>query len=284
MVKPYHESLPSAVNSWQQHLIQGWAEMTNQALFHAAGIGHLHQSVHTDEHNMGAQHEREPGLVIHMAHDTTPVHQLFPHEVLHHDGDNLRAEGLRIAAMDFLGNNIDRHAGNLHLRNAGSTDEHGMPHRSSLLAIDHSRNFQYKASVKAVRHKKVGADGNLVTIPESERDNPAVDNFLNYLQNSGMTAIDRHLQSFNDRLIRQPDLYDLGSWWAGVGHAVRSEFEHHLQSVKNPGVRQHLQDNFEERAKMLDRISRDPDAYSLYARSGRRNLHYFNVPVLPFGA
>lgn len=49
MVKPYHENIEKKVK-WQHMPIQGWAEMTNQALFHAAGIGDLHQHVHVDEH------------------------------------------------------------------------------------------------------------------------------------------------------------------------------------------------------------------------------------------
>jgi hypothetical protein len=49
MVKPYHEKVVPRVKAWMQHPIQGWAEMTNQALYHAGGIGHLHQRVHVQE-------------------------------------------------------------------------------------------------------------------------------------------------------------------------------------------------------------------------------------------
>lgn len=46
LLKPYHEQVSPAARAWMRHPIQGWAEMTNQALYHAAGIGHLHQEVH----------------------------------------------------------------------------------------------------------------------------------------------------------------------------------------------------------------------------------------------
>jgi ADP-ribose pyrophosphatase YjhB (NUDIX family)/GNAT superfamily N-acetyltransferase len=69
MVKPYHERDSRVVKGWQKHPHQGWAEMTNQALYHAGGIGHLHQKVHVAEHNMGEGKEAEPALVIKMDSD-----------------------------------------------------------------------------------------------------------------------------------------------------------------------------------------------------------------------
>jgi hypothetical protein len=53
MVKPYHERVSRRLKGWMHYPIQGWAEMANQGLYHAAGIGHLHQKVHVDEHDMG---------------------------------------------------------------------------------------------------------------------------------------------------------------------------------------------------------------------------------------
>lgn len=49
MVKPYHEKIVPRAKAWMQFPIQGWAEMTNQSLYHAAQIGHLHQKVHVAE-------------------------------------------------------------------------------------------------------------------------------------------------------------------------------------------------------------------------------------------
>jgi hypothetical protein len=54
MVKPYHERITKVVSKWMKHPHQGWAEMANQALYHAGGIGHLHQHVHVSEHDFGA--------------------------------------------------------------------------------------------------------------------------------------------------------------------------------------------------------------------------------------
>jgi hypothetical protein len=68
MVKPYHERVSRRLRGWMHYPIQGWSEMANQGLYHAAGIGHLHQRVHVDEHDMGAGHDKEPALVVHMQH------------------------------------------------------------------------------------------------------------------------------------------------------------------------------------------------------------------------
>jgi hypothetical protein len=54
MVKPYHEKIVPRARSWMHVPIQGWAEMTNQALYHAGQIGHLHQKVHVAEVPMPA--------------------------------------------------------------------------------------------------------------------------------------------------------------------------------------------------------------------------------------
>jgi hypothetical protein len=54
MVKPYHEKIVPKARSWMHFPIQGWAEMTNQALYHAGQIGDLHQKVHVAEVPMPA--------------------------------------------------------------------------------------------------------------------------------------------------------------------------------------------------------------------------------------
>jgi GNAT superfamily N-acetyltransferase len=61
MVKPYHEKIVPRMRGWMHpHPTQGWAEMTNQALYHAAGIGDLHQHVHVAEVPLTPKRQKRP--------------------------------------------------------------------------------------------------------------------------------------------------------------------------------------------------------------------------------
>lgn len=133
LVKPYHE----AGDTYGALPVKGWAEMTNQALYHAGGIGHLHQRVHVSEHNMGPGHEKEPALVVRMEPGFYAGHHSDwgqanppPEEHLH---------GLRqMALMDFLTDNYDRHGYNIMFNDEGKP-----------LAIDHGLAFQYEPKMRS---------------------------------------------------------------------------------------------------------------------------------------
>lgn len=131
MVKPYFESHDPRMDSEYHYPLAGWSELTNQALFHAGGIGHLHQKVHANEHPSSIQgNDPIVGMTIHMEPNVGYLNQ--KHEVHPHQQD-----AQKIALMDFLTNNIDRHGHNILERKDGS----------GLLAIDHTRNFHYKTNV-----------------------------------------------------------------------------------------------------------------------------------------
>ncbi len=115
MVKPYHE-LHHGGRS-------GWAEGTSQALYHAGGIGHIHQQSFPCRH--GAGQHNIPAIAIHLE-DADPINEV-PSKKLHPESAE---EGKKIALMDFLTNNTDRHVGNLLVRPDGR-----------LLAIDHGHSF-----------------------------------------------------------------------------------------------------------------------------------------------
>lgn len=108
----------------------GWTELTNQALFHAAGIGHLHQRVHAAHHNVG-EGKSEPFAVIHMA----PGHEAMatvrdPKPIREKYGKDIQ----KILLMDFIADNGDRHHFNM------------MHDLNTLqpLAIDHGFALQYR--------------------------------------------------------------------------------------------------------------------------------------------
>jgi hypothetical protein len=138
MVKPYHEVMSRYTRHWMHVPIQGWAEMTNQALYHAANIGELHQRVHVQRvaYQKGKEVQHGPSLVIHMAPGAQTVSQLG--DTSEAFSPKQRDQARKIAVMDFLSNNLDRHDTNLL----------ALPEKDQLLAVDHSRSFQYKEADK----------------------------------------------------------------------------------------------------------------------------------------
>jgi GNAT superfamily N-acetyltransferase len=251
MVKPYHERVIQRVSKWMKHPHQGWAEMANQALYHAGGIGHLHQGVHVDEHDFGTG-TKEPALVVHLAKDHIPAANARqglmgdPHDedpVL--QGPHFDAK--KIAVMDFLTNNLDRHGGNL-LRPFNG---------KGILAIDHSRSFQYQSpNDDRIKH----------TAP-TKRPRELADTFGAYHHNSAIEHLSPLLppeprtqnreefhRSLYDARMKALQAYApvINDWWGQAGPHIRSEMERQLQQITDPKVRDHIKRNFEARADWLD--------------------------------
>jgi ADP-ribose pyrophosphatase YjhB (NUDIX family) len=122
IVKPYAEV---------DHPLAGWSEQTSQHLYHAAGIGHLHQSSFIAPHGTGQS--LAPATVIHIE-DAVPVHHHNPADVLR-QRPQAAEEARKIALMDFLVRHDDRHSGNLMVRPDGTP-----------MAIDNASAFGYKDS------------------------------------------------------------------------------------------------------------------------------------------
>lgn len=251
MLKPYHEKIIPEVRSYQRHLHQGWSEMTNQALFHAAGLGHLHQKVHVDEHNAGPGREREPMTVTHIEPNHSSV---IDYTGTHYDHDQgpdksaprpenaeNAANVRKIALLSFLGNAQDQHANNFMVNNVT-----GAP-----LAIDNARNFQYVAPHRRadqrsevfasyVRESALGQlDPLLHQVPVAPGSaNDLAARRSNAVHKSLMGAIDRYKPAFD--------------WWGEKSPAIRKSFHDRLAQIKDPAVREHLARNFDARADWLD--------------------------------
>jgi hypothetical protein len=268
MVKPYHERVVSRMRPWMAHPIQGWAEMANQGLYHAAGIGDLHQNVHIEEQNMGAGAEREPALVVHLAHgfNTFYYGHHDPQErdklksILHQHKGMIGA-ARQVAVMDFLTNNLDRHAGNLLWHPDGR-----------LLAIDHSRSFQYKAD------KKWG-------FSPQERRGHRYDSLQNYVSSDPLEIIKMHgpFVRERDHLYGRRDLprwtnselwEPTFEWWGKAGPAVRARMKLELQHIRSPLVRAHIERNFNARAALLDDMAKWG-----VGNYGQHTWHKHQVPI-----
>lgn len=229
LLKPYHSRTLS-----EDSPISGWAEMTNQALYHAAGLGHLHQDVHvvhppprqpppgnlkgwgklaTDPDFLAARARYHNTPWAHLAVRMAPGHEQVADAETGDLSEEARRAGHRIATMDFLGGNADRHGGNLML------SPEGMP-----LAIDHGRTFAY-------------GDGF-----DAAEDSPADHRMELAAHLGGLHGDERH---------------DL-SWWKEASPRVRAAFQQRLQLVKHSAAQQHLRQNFERRADVLDRLAAMP--------------------------
>jgi hypothetical protein len=279
LIKPYHERVTRPARPWMHHAIQGWAEMTNQGLWHAAGIGHMHQKAHVALHNMGPGHEAEPAVVIAMhpaAKMLTAMHPQndpYGQEAAKHWDPSMLSDVVKIGAMDFLTNNIDRHEHNLMYIPSDYT-ENGLTPKSRLLAIDHGRNFQYKSSIKGMP-RYVLENGIKRPIEPWERPDPNIDNLQNYVvgrANKFVMRVGKHLGYMLPTSLHI--MQQIGQWWPKVEHEVVNEFEQHLRSIKNPAVREHLKKNFMERVNMLNYVSHHPNEVG--------KIRNTDVPVHPF--
>jgi hypothetical protein len=225
MVKPYHERVIRRVKGWMRYPIQGWSEMTNQALYHAAGIGHLHQKVHTADHNIG--NGVQPHLVIAMDRGFRTPHQERPSKRLFQANPDLELSVKQTTLMDFLTNNVDRHAGNI-LYN---------PSNGKLLNVDHSRSFQYKT-----------------TLPRVPGENS--DKIANYTR-GGLNYFEDAWEDANpDKEWNDSELWKSAFDWIGDAQpALEKTLQKHLKAIKDPKIRAHIWRNFKTRLDLLKEMA-----------------------------
>jgi hypothetical protein len=269
LVKPYHEATNENAKFWMGHPIAGWAEMTNQSLWHAANMGAMHQEVHVSEHDMGPGLDKHPALVIHIEPDTDYVSGLHP---LTFDR-SMATDGVKIGVMDFLSNNLDRHRHNLLVRQPNAVDSTGIPYRSRLLAIDHTRNFQYHAAHKGAPSHVEDRFLENPTVPQSIRDaNNAMakttDSLLTYLQSDALRHISESAKGFGEPPVHHPPhfLHVIEQWWPEVRNRVIAAFGDRLEGIREPRMKSHLLENFKMRVEKLDDMAARPDWYLDTAR------------------
>jgi hypothetical protein len=248
-VKPYHEAVDDGVYDYTHVPIMGWSEMATQALYHAGGIGHLTQKVHTVEHN--TKSGRHPMLVVNLDRQVkSPVANI--------DRDNVKvlhpatADATKIGMMDFLTNNNDRHPWNMLYHHEVHPDWDAVVNR--VLAIDNGRAFQYKHANRW------------------QRQSTTQDHLHYYLRDSpGMRQINIGKNNDYQKTYGHEHLFNALSWWEKSGPQITAEFDNQLKSITNPRVRDFIHRNFYSRASALDRLAREykahtnPDDFSPYA-------------------
>jgi hypothetical protein len=258
MAKPYHKSVERATKSWVKNPILGWAAMATKALYNAGKISHLAEDVSTHEH------EGVPLTVHKFAADHMPMSGNMDF------GGNYGSSGAlklkqdvdptdvhKIAVMDYLTNNIDRHHGNLMIgKHTSATGFH------PVLAIDHERSFQYHRPMDYMA-KWWHTDAE-----DTKRETPWA-----YLRGSPALRSSHKAQNWSSH-------EGLVDWWNQHGQGIKDEMENQLGSIKDEHVRKHVRDNFTERWHAMNdwskRMAADTESAHFYHPSSLGDQ--FNAP------
>lgn len=214
LVKPYHYSDPSVTG-----VGEGWSEMTNRAMFNAGNIPHLIQKTHV---TMGQDVDGTPMpyLVVHMDENVQPATNIGKLRLSDAEKHHLYPDKMKIAAMDFLTNNMDRHGDNLLFKIS--------PHTGAVLhplAIDNSA-FQYGTSKNFDMGIQHGAGAFTVTGLKGD--------MLDYT----------HAGEFSD-------------WWRKHGPMIKLAFEQQVPHIKDSQLRDHVANSFMSRYAHLDKKVND---------------------------
>lgn len=211
MTKPYHPKNDEAnLTTFPLH---GWATMATKSLFNAGKIGHLCEDVGIHEH------EGRPVTVHKFNNNADMIADMNEH----HDIDPLEIH--QISVMDYLANNLDRHAGNLMVHKDKSGNSH-------LLGIDHERNYAYEKQ-------------NFLETP------------FEYSKSIGLSKAKRH----SDMNAKGAPLID---WWKKNGMNIQKEFAKQTGSIQDPAIRKHVYDNFMGRWERMDDWAKNANRNASY--------------------
>jgi len=244
MVKAYHEPVAFAGTDMASghYPYSGFAESVTQALYHAAGLGHIIQHSHVTEHSLsdGTKH---PFLVI--GFDKTrlkPAGDFHKSPGPRHYHPDLYLSLGKMGALDFLTNNIDR-TGNNTLW--GTNPDSG---KSDVLAIDHQYALQYLHPLQAV--------------DEGFRKHRSrqIDYLMDYwTEQNGIAAFnhpDAVLNRNSVNKVLDPDnIRKVGAWWLKNSANVRTAFNKSLELIKDPKVKQFLMESYHDRHRVLDNFA-----------------------------
>jgi hypothetical protein len=244
MAKPYHKKIESATKSWVKHPILGWATMATKALFNAGDIGHLCEDVSTHEH------EGVPLTVHKFAHG----HEMGAKSFNANKYDIHPSDIHKIGVMDYLTNNLDRHAGNVLI---GDRDEEG---HHKVLAIDHERNMQYSKILRDGPRAKwmSSADPEMAKIKETP---------MAYIDKSALKYLHNGRSWYSHE--------NLVDWWSKNGRKIKDEMENQVGSIKDEAIRNHVRDNFNNRWRKMNNwaslIKDSPEDDKMYELNSLHN-------------
>jgi hypothetical protein len=214
MIKPAATKLKSNLSHHQQHPITGWATLAAHGLFHAAGMGENVEDVsaHQIDGVPITVHRFAPGA------QTLGNMSLLEssHAINHPETFKKLVQG---AVLDFLMGSTDRHYNNMVF--VPSKDD---TRRSDPVYIDNGLNFNYK---------NTGLGGWRGKAPDKISNHTAI---------TTRYAIN-HPNSV-EHLTRE--------WWEDHKDAIKNEMYKHLQRIKDPRIRNHIEQNFMARFDHVD--------------------------------
>jgi hypothetical protein len=238
MAKPYYKKVESAARAINPHPISGWASIATKNLYNAANIGHLCEDVSFHEHNGIPMTVHKFAKNAHEVGD--PGYEYtFQNRI---KNPNIEAQGKKIAIMDFLTNNLDRHTSNIMFHPNEKKTDH------NLLAIDHERSFQY--------NKGWGILEPRYAVNERPRS---------YFNHSlGLKPF-----SISDET-DLPEHQTTKAWWRANKDNISNSFNKDIESIKDPYLKNHIKTNFTKRWEWLNEHS-NPDHFDFFDAA--------NIPV-----
>jgi hypothetical protein len=214
LIKPFHDE------EEEKHV--GLKEMMSQAMYHAGGIGHLHQRVSIHEHK-GADGQLRPATVVHMhsgidnyddLNDTTlPLTQQTQNSrrLTSIRNDPSKKFALKqMLLMDLFTGNQDRNGGNF-----------GFQQDNTPLAMDHGRAF-YPSETLVPNHNGIV---HLLPPRDNWKDHLTKDPQLKRWWNTGKQNM---MQAANDIVAKLPK--DLQVHY---GNIVQNNYKH-VENLMNP--------------------------------------------------
>jgi hypothetical protein len=243
MIKPYYGHLESSTKTYTKNPIKGWATLTTKNLLHAADMGHMAEDVSYYEHQ---------GVPV-------TVHK-FNHDYVDLPSSEGKAHPLdiqKIAIMDYLTNNVDRHANNImlskdkfpvHRDDKSNSQKEGF---SRPLLIDHERNFQYNRGIR----NKFGKND-----PTKNKDA-----ISDYLWNSSLGSIASKFEPYE--MHEHAD--DLADWWNNNSKKIEETFDKNLAHIKDEGLKNHIASNFKQRMKSVHDVFNNENYYEMFSPKSR---------------
>lgn len=255
--------------------LAGWGELTSQAIYHAAGIGHLHQKSHAFVGNTLENKDNQPphGIAIHMEpgamtmmdamgghkgtdpskfKETKPSEGKDPGRAHLTMTDPKHQQSLKqIGLMDYLLSNPDRHGNNLLIKPDGQP-----------VAIDNALSF-FNDRKHAYGHEHgwelVGDTKN--TIDNMRQDRNHQKTLWNGFENrigkyEGLSDNENALYQDATVLGGHPD-HDTYKWFDQNKQNILNKFQEHVNMLPGREARQKMLNSFMVRFNNLERMSDD---------------------------
>jgi ADP-ribose pyrophosphatase YjhB (NUDIX family) len=242
--------------------MSAWNELTSQSLYHAGGIGHLHQKVHATtlaNHPQTDPAKQPHAVAIHMEPDAMPVHKASEKEDPRFgkmfDNPQHVQSLKKIGLMDWLTSNADRHSGNILLKPDGSP-----------IAIDHGRSWlsdRAHAIGREISHED--PEVNKWT-DEMNRNPHAQKQEFDAFNGFNGKVVDGHLMHYSDAMTYggAPDT-ETWNWWNQNKDKMRDAFHKHVNMLPDENVRNRMKQSFDVRFNHINGLraghSEEPEGF-----------------------